>query len=90
MLDKGRIYPIIYAVYDGIQRTATGAELLLGKHNIIKGGELFDKILKRRKDTLRRAADERKSGGLDSKELETLLEELNKIKEDKVCTVSEI
>lgn len=90
VLDKGRIYPIIYAAYDGIQRTATGAELLLGKHNIIKGGELFDKVLKRRTDTLRRAADERKSGGLDSKELETLLEELNKIKEDKVCTVSEI
>jgi tRNA (adenine22-N1)-methyltransferase len=37
--DRDRVYQIIVAEYDGIVRTATEAELWLGKDNIKRGGE---------------------------------------------------
>ncbi len=37
--DRDRVYQIVVAEYDGIVRTATQAELWLGKNNIERGGE---------------------------------------------------
>ncbi len=37
--DRDRVYQIIVAEYDGVVRTATQAELWLGKKNIERGGE---------------------------------------------------
>ena len=79
--DKGRVYAVMSVCFDGIKREYTPAQLLLGKKNIEKGGELFLRQLERRMRITLWTIDERKSGGLDCTEFEELLTEMKKIKE---------
>ncbi len=79
VLDKDRVYAIISAVYDGEKRQGTKAEMLLGKHNIQKGTELFKRQLKRRIKITEKALDNREKSGLDSDELKELLQEMKNI-----------
>ncbi len=76
VLDKDRVYSIMSVIYDGIKRTLSPGELLLGKANIQKGGELFQRQLERRTRIVQKALDERKLSGLDCTGLEELLCEL--------------
>lgn len=81
VLDKGRIYAVILAVYDGITRSTTHAGYLLGDINIKERAPLFEAELERRIRITEKALCGAKSAGLDVKELSELLEELKSIKQ---------
>lgn len=81
VLDKDRVYAVISAVYDGRIRKGTKAEMLLGRHNIEKGGELFERQLKRRIRITEKAICDREKSGLESGELCELLNEMKQIEE---------
>ena len=62
--DRDRVYQIIVAEYDGIERTGTEAELWLGKRNIERGGEdlrnlatVYAKAIKKKIDGCRGAVE---------------------------------
>ena len=62
--DRDRVYQIIVAEYDGIERTGTEAELWLGKRNIERGGEdlrnlatVYAKAVKKKIDGCRGAVE---------------------------------
>ena len=74
--DKGRVYAVMSVCYDGVVREYTPAELLLGKKNIEKGGELFLRQLERRMRIVTWTIDERKTANLDCTEHENLLGEM--------------
>ena len=77
--DKGRVYAVMSVCFDGVKREYTPAQLLLGKKNIEKGGELFLRQLERRMRITLWTIDERKSGGLDCTEFEELMGEMENI-----------
>ncbi len=79
VLDKDRVYAVMSVTFDGKSRTYSPAELLLGKKNIEKGGELFSRQLERRIRITKKAIEERKSADLDCSEFEALLEEMKKL-----------
>ena len=89
VLDKDRVYAVMSVVYDGVKRQGTRAEMLLGKHNIKKGTELFERQLTRRIRITEKAISQRQSNGMESLELLELLEEMKKIEENLKCTVSQ-
>lgn len=76
VLDKDRVYAIMSTCYDGVKREYTPAEKLLGKHNIQKGGQLFNRQLERRIRITQKAITDRKKAELDCRELEELLREM--------------
>ena len=77
--DKGRVYAVMSVCFDGIKRQYTPAELLLGKKNIEKGGELFLRQLERRMRITVWTIDERKTAGLDCTEFEEFLKEMESL-----------
>lgn len=77
--DKGRVYAVMSVCYDGVIRKYTPAELLLGKKNIEKGGELFLRQLERRMRIATWTIEERKTADLDCTEHENLICEMEKI-----------
>lgn len=79
--DKGRVYAVMSVCFDGIKREYTPAQLLLGKSNIEKGGELFCRQLDRRIRITEKAIADRKKAEPDCSELENLLREMQEIKE---------
>ncbi len=76
VLDKERVYAVMSVCFDGIKREYTPAQLLLGKSNIEKGGELFCHQLDRRIRITEKAIADRKKAELDCSELEELLREM--------------
>ena len=81
VLDKERVYAVMSVCFDGIKREYTPAQLLLGKSNIEKGGELFCRQLDRRIRITEKAIADRKKAELDCSELENLLREMQEMKE---------
>ena len=81
VLDKSRVYAVICAVFDGVKRSFTQAEYLLGQKNIKNGGELFSRQLERRIRITKTALSEMKSAHIDNPELEELYKQLCEIKE---------
>ncbi len=79
--DKGRVYAVMSVCFDGEKREYTPAQLLLGKKNIEKGGELFSRQLDRRIRITKKAIEERKTACLDCSELKELLREMQNIRE---------
>ncbi|MBQ8759391.1 MAG: SAM-dependent methyltransferase [Clostridia bacterium] len=65
VLDKERVYAVMSVCFDGEKREYTPAELLLGRKNIEKGGELFNRQLERRIRITNKAISERKTADLD-------------------------
>lgn len=84
VLDKERVYAVMSVCFDGEIRYYSPAELLLGKHNIQKGGELFLRQLERRMRITLWTVDERRSADLDCTELEELLREMQKMRSSTV------
>lgn len=78
--DKSRVYAMLSVCYDGVKRKGTQSEYLLGKSNIEKRGDLFERQLDRRIRITKKALDERMHNGLESDGLKTLLDELLIIK----------
>lgn len=74
--EDGKLYQIICAQYDGKKRSFTEAELELGKENIRKRGELFEKLLNLAIAKKQKAIDGQRLGGRNVEELEMELKEL--------------
>lgn len=78
--EDGKLYQVICARYDGKKRNYTEAELELGKENIRKRGELFEKLLNLAIAKKRKAIDGQRLGGRDVSELENELKELEELR----------
>ena len=79
VLDKERVYAVMSVCFDGIKRSFTPAELLLGKANIQKVGELFLRQLERRIRICRSEIEQRQRAGLDCTKQNELLCEMEKL-----------
>ena len=88
VLDKGRVYAIISVCYDGVKRDFTPAEILLGRANIQKGGELFLRQLERRIRILKTEIEQRKKADLDCTEQEKLFCEMEKLNGQKTQQIN--
>ena len=79
--DDGKIYQTICAEYSGEGECYTEAELILGKRNIEKGGELFRRLVENRIEVYSDRLAGKRLAGLGEKE-ELLIKEFNRILED--------
>ena len=79
--DDGKIYQTMCAEFSGTSEAYTDAELILGKHNIVRGGELFSKFLQNRISVYKSRFEGKKTAGLGNIE-RMLLDEFEKIAED--------
>lgn len=82
---NGKLYQCIAAQYDGASHTYTSAELLLGKKILLRGTKdpLFSPLLQK---YIRKAQQEyagKLRGGVDTKQIHNLLQELTKIAKEK-------
>lgn len=80
----GRVYTCLSVVYDGVQRTFSPAELVLGEAHIHRGkaaGALFDEHLRRMIRAVQKRCRGLESGGHDAAAELTLLAELCAIAE---------
>ncbi len=78
----GKFYQIICAVYDGIIREYTEAELLLGKYNIenkSENAENFFRLCQRQTDVLREKIKGLEKGGYDAQKEKTLYQEIQEL-----------
>ena len=75
---EGRIYQTICAEYVGYNTEYDLSELLLGRHNIERGGELFDAYVARLKDTYNTRLEGKRRSGADAREEEAVLAALEK------------
>ena len=76
-----KIYEIICAEYRGEScEKYTEVELLLGKHNIEQGGELFFELVERHLRTLRKIYTSKSSAGADASYEEGLIKKLEELK----------
>ena len=79
--DEGKIYQTICAEYLGKNEKYSTAELILGRLNIQRGGELFEKFLLNRIEIYKARLDGKRIAGL-GKEEEMLVEEFERILEN--------
>lgn len=78
--DDGKIYQTICAEYSGESESYCATELILGKHNIKRGGELFKKLVKNRMEVYSSRFEGKRLAGLGAEEAE-LLEKFEEILE---------
>lgn len=79
-LDDGKYYQTLCAEYSGAVEEYTDAELVLGKRNIEKGGELFRRFVENRASVFRARLEGKRAAGIDDGEA-ALLNEFEKILE---------
>ena len=79
VLDKGRVYSVMLALYDGISRQTSRAGYLLGDINIQKRTELFERQLARRIRITKKAVNQLDTVGKCDNELSALLKELKSL-----------
>jgi len=72
--DDGKFYQTICAEYSGENERYSAAELILGKHNIKNGGELFEKFVKNRIDVYKSRLAGKRLAGLGDEEEKLILE----------------
>ena len=80
--DDGKIYQTICAEYRPEEKAEpyTRAELLLGRENIAKGGELFKRLLAHRIEVFTVAAEGRRKAGRPDADMEALVDQLTALK----------
>ena len=78
--DDGKIYQTICAEYSGVSESYSEEELILGRHNINHGGELFKELVTNRIEVYSSRLEGKRLAGLGAKEAE-LLEKFKKILE---------
>ena len=79
--DDGKIYQTICAEYSGVSEKYSTAELILGKHNIKRGGELFGKFVESRIEVYSARAEGKRLAGMGDSEA-ALVEEFKRILEN--------
>ena len=77
--DRDRVYQIIVAEYDGVVRSATQAELWLGKLNIAKGGAELEDLAKLYASALDKKIKGYAEAGKNDPETSALYEAFNEI-----------
>lgn len=75
-----RIYQVIAATFTGEIAQYSAAELLLGRVNILRGGELLTELAARELDHVEKRIAGRRSAGLDASAEEALAAELKTLK----------
>ena len=80
--DDGKVYQTICAEYRPEEKAEpyTRVELLLGRENIAKGGELFAQLLAHRIEVFSVAAEGRRKAGRPDAEIEALVDQLTALK----------
>lgn len=78
--DEGKIYQTLCAEYSGKSERYTHAELILGKHNIKRGGELFCKFVENRIEVYTARLEGKRAAGLGDEETQ-LVEQFKNILE---------
>ena len=78
--DEGKIYQTLCAEYSGKSERYTCAELILGKHNIKRGGELFCKFVENRIEVYTARLEGKRAAGLGDEETQ-LIEQFKNILE---------
>ena len=79
-----KIYEIICAEYTGATEEYSYAELLLGKKNIERGGELCRSLVENYLALLKRIANAKKAASIDSANEDRLITELEELKNDRI------
>lgn len=79
--DDGKIYQTICAEYapDALKKPYSRAELILGRQNIERGGELFERVLAHRIEVFSVACAGRRNSGRPDEALEALVDQLTAI-----------
>jgi tRNA (adenine22-N1)-methyltransferase len=80
--DDGKFYQTLCAEYSGEKEDYTKEELILGKHNIEKGGELFARFVENRIGVYSDRLEGKRRAGLGDEEA-LLIENFKKILEEK-------
>lgn len=75
----GKVYTCMCAEFSGIPETYTETELLLGRHNITRGRELFRDLAEKEVFRLKKRVDGLKTGGHDAAYEEALLKEISEL-----------
>ncbi len=84
LAEEEKIYQLILAEYTGAEDTYTPAELLVGKLNAERGGELFDRLCDRQLEILQKRADGKRLGGDCAADEYAIMEELRRMKGNNV------
>ena len=79
--DDGKIYQTICAEYSGVSEKYSTAELILGRHNIKYGGELFGRFVENRIEVYSARAEGKRLAGMGDSEA-ALVEEFKRILEN--------
>ena len=77
LADDDRIYQVICAEYCGEREEYSPVELLLGRHNISRGGELFGQFVEQNVKIFEGIRAGKASGGADTSYEDEILNELN-------------
>lgn len=77
--EDGKLYQVICAAYDGKEHIYADTELELGRENIRKRGELFQKLLNLTIAKKQKALDGQRLGGNDVSAIENEIKELEKL-----------
>ena len=72
--DDGKIYQTMCAEYSGKSESYSDVELVLGRHNIKKGGELFKRFVISRAEVYRAVLEGKRLAGLGDEEQKMLCE----------------
>ena len=79
-----KIYEIICAEYTGEGEEYSEAELLIGKKNIERGGELLGELLSHHLTILKRIANAKKAASANAEKEDRLIKALEEIKNDRI------
>lgn len=75
----GKVYTCMCVEFSGIPVIYTETELLFGRHNMERGGELFRELAKKEGFKLKKRIDGLKAGGYDAAYEEALLKEISEL-----------
>ena len=79
-----KIYEIICAEYTGEGEEYSEAELLIGKKNIERGGELLGELVSHHLAILKKIANAKKSASANAEKEDRLIKALEEIKNDSI------
>ena len=80
LVESDRVYQVICAEFCGEKEEYTPLELLLGRYNLSRGGELLSTLVEALKRTLNTRIEGKRVSGRDSSYEEQILEEIKKRK----------
>lgn len=81
LAEEEKIYQIILAEYTGKTEEYTDAELLLGRINALRGGEVFARLCARQMEILKKRADGKRTAGDDTSKEQLLIEAIRALAE---------